>query len=44
LTEGGCDCSVPGGEKPAPIRDVGGSLLALFGAWLVRRRRSGKPS
>jgi len=42
--EGGCDCSIPGGENSTPMRDIGGSLLAIFGAWLVRRRRSGKPS
>lgn len=41
---GGCDCSLPGSERPAPMRDVGGSVLALIGAWLMRRRRSGKPS
>lgn len=41
---GGCDCSIPGGEPRAPMRDIGGSLLAMFGAWLVRRRRNGKPS
>ena len=42
--DGGCDCSLPGNERPAPLRDVGSSVLALFGAWIVRRRRSGKPS
>jgi MYXO-CTERM domain-containing protein len=44
IDEGGCECSVPGSGNADPLRDAGGSLLALFGAWLVRRRRNGKPS
>ncbi|UQA62762.1 M36 family metallopeptidase [Polyangium aurulentum] len=40
--EGGCNCSVPGNETPAPMRDAGGSLLALAAALLLRRRRNGK--
>jgi MYXO-CTERM domain-containing protein len=42
--KGGCDCSVPGSNDSTPMRNAGSSILALFGAWLVRRRRSGKPS
>ncbi len=42
--KGGCDCAVPGSDNSAPLRNTGNSLLALFGAWLVRRRRNGKPS
>ncbi|UQA62765.1 M36 family metallopeptidase [Polyangium aurulentum] len=40
--EGGCACSVPGTEAPAPVREAGGSLLALAAALLLRRRRNGK--
>jgi hypothetical protein len=40
--EGGCACSVPGNEAPAPVRDAGGSLLAIAAALLLRRRRNGK--
>jgi MYXO-CTERM domain-containing protein len=43
--EGGCDCSVPGNEAPVPMRDAGGSLLALAAALLLRRRngRAARP-
>ncbi len=42
IPEGGCDCSIPGDSAPA--RDVSGSLLALVGAWIIRRRRQNKAS
>jgi MYXO-CTERM domain-containing protein len=38
VIEGGCDCSVPGNEAPVPMRDAGGSLLALAAGLLLRRR------
>lgn len=41
---GGCDCSLPGAEHSNSTRDVGGFLSALFGAWLVRRRRQNRLS
>ncbi len=41
---GGCDCSLPGSEHSTSTRDVGSSILALFGAWIVRRRRNSKAS
>jgi MYXO-CTERM domain-containing protein len=40
-----CNCSLPGDDQRSPLPNVGGgSLLALFGAWLVRRRRQNRPS
>ncbi|HRI69958.1 MAG TPA: hypothetical protein PK156_37270, partial [Polyangium sp.] len=42
--DGGCDCSIPGSNQHTPIRDAGSSLLAIVGAWLVRRRRQNRSS
>lgn len=40
-----CNCELPGDDDhQPPLRDVGGPLLALFGAWLVARRRQNRPS
>ncbi len=41
---GGCDCSLPGAEHSNSTREAGGFLAALFGAWLVRRRRQNRLS
>ena len=39
-----CECSVPGNDEPSPLRALGSSMLALFGAWALRRRRQNRTS